>query len=72
MAPAIPAAQFDAVLPPAGATTRVLIETGTYDIPLVHDARALRRALEQRGVPGHYVESPEATTTARFAAGCPI
>lgn len=71
LAPAIPSTQFDAVLPPAGSQTRVLIETGTYDVPLVTDARALGRALEDRAVPVHYVESPEGHNHTAFRARLP-
>jgi len=72
LAPAIPSKQFDAVLPPAGSPTRVLIETGTYDVPLVTDARALGRVLERRGVPVHYVESPEGHNHTAFRARLPF
>ena len=72
LAPAIPSKQFEAVLPPAGSQTRVLIETGTYDVPLVTDARALGRALEHRAVPVHYVESPEGHNHTAFRARLPV
>jgi enterochelin esterase-like enzyme len=71
MAPAIPKRQFGAVLPPPGTSTRVFIETGTYDIPLVTDARALRRALEGRGLSVHFVESPEGHNRTAFRARLP-
>jgi enterochelin esterase-like enzyme len=71
LAPAIPAAEFQAVLPAAGSRTRVVIETGTYDISLVADARALRRALEARGVPVRYVETPEGHNHTAFRARLP-
>jgi len=71
LAPAIPPGQFDAVLPTAGSQTRVLIETGTYDVPLVMDARALERVLQRRGVPVRYVESPEGHNHTAFRARLP-
>ena len=48
VAPAIAPRQFSAVLPQAGSATRFAIATGTYDIPLVADARALRDELQRR------------------------
>jgi len=71
LAPAIPAGRMAELLPLRGRATRVLIETGTYDIPLVIDARALRRALEQRSVSVHYVESPEGHNHTAFRARLP-
>lgn len=59
IAPAVPAAQMPAMLKGAGGPTRFLIETGTYDIPLVSDARALRGALDAHHAPVRYVESPQ-------------
>jgi len=59
VAPAIAPRHFHTVLPGAGSRTRFLIETGTYDIPLVADARVLRSELERRDVPVRYVESPQ-------------
>ncbi|MGH9349752.1 MAG: alpha/beta hydrolase [Vicinamibacterales bacterium] len=38
---------------------RVTIAAGSYDVPLVDDARALRKALEARGVPLDWIETPE-------------
>lgn len=39
--------------------TRVTIAAGTYDIPLIDDARALRRELDGRRVPVEWLEVPE-------------
>jgi enterochelin esterase-like enzyme len=71
LAPAIPSSQFDTVLPATGTATRLFIETGKYDMPLVTDARALRGALERRGVPVHYVESPQGHNHTAFRARLP-
>ena len=71
LAPAIPAKDFSAVLPVAGSKTRVFIETGLYDIPLVADARALRRELEGRRLSVRYVESPEGHNHSAFRARLP-
>jgi enterochelin esterase-like enzyme len=71
LAPAIPPADFPAVLPSPGSAARVLIATGTYDIPLVADARLLRRELERRAVRVHYVEAPEGHNHTAFRARLP-
>jgi enterochelin esterase-like enzyme len=71
LAPAIPPADFPAVLPSPGTAARVLIATGTYDIPLVADARLLRRELERRAVRVHYVEAPEGHNHTAFRARLP-
>jgi enterochelin esterase family protein len=71
LASAIPAKDFSGVLPVAGSTTRVFIETGLYDIPLLADARALRRELEGRALNVRYVESPEGHNHTAFRARLP-
>jgi enterochelin esterase-like enzyme len=71
LAPAIPAEQFRVVLPTADLKTRFFIETGTYDVPLITDARALRRELERRTRSVHYVESPEGHNHTAFRARLP-
>ncbi len=63
--------QFRAVLPTADRKTRFLIETGTYDVPLITDARALRRELERRVQSVHSVESPEGHNHTAFRARLP-
>ena len=40
-------------------TRESLIETGTYDVPLITDARALRDEMERRQISVRYVESPQ-------------
>jgi enterochelin esterase family protein len=64
VAPAIPRKQFailservEGSVAPRG--TRFLIEAGTYDVPLVADARALRAEMEQRRLSVRYTESPQ-------------
>jgi enterochelin esterase-like enzyme len=59
IAPAIPRRQMATVLSAARPGTRFLIEAGTYDVPLITDARALRGELEQRRLSIRYVESPQ-------------
>jgi enterochelin esterase family protein len=71
LAPAIPGKAFPSVLPVAGRTTRFLIAAGTYDLPLVYDARALRLELERRGLSVQYVESPEGHNHTAFRARLP-
>jgi len=71
LAPAIAPSDFPAVLPSPGSTTQVLIATGTYDLPLVADARLLRRELERRAVRVHYVEAPEGHNHTAFSARLP-
>jgi predicted alpha/beta superfamily hydrolase len=70
MAPAVPAAQLPAILR-VKPGTRLLIETGTYDIPLVTDARALRRALEERHARVAYFESPQGHNHTAFRSRLP-
>jgi len=71
IAPAIPSAQLPRLTGSAGAATRFFIETGTYDLPLVSDARALRRALEQRHAPVNYTESPQGHNHTAFRGRLP-
>ena len=71
IAPAIAAAQLPRLTGPGGAATRLLIETGTYDIPLVSDARHLRGALERRHVAVRYVEWPQGHNHTAFRARLP-
>jgi enterochelin esterase-like enzyme len=71
LAPAIAPADFAAVLPRPASTTRVLIATGTYDIPLVADARLLRRELERRALRVRYVEAPEGHNHTAFRSQLP-
>ena len=59
VAPAVDPGNLHAVLPALGARTRFIIETGTYDLPLVTDARALSRALRRRALGVSFHESPE-------------
>jgi enterochelin esterase-like enzyme len=70
MAPAVPAAQLSTI-PRVLSGTRYVIETGTYDIPLVGDARALRRALEARHAAVTYVESPQGHNHTAFRSRLP-
>ena len=42
-----------------GALPKVTVLAGTYDVPLIDDARALRAALASRGVPLDWIETPE-------------
>lgn len=71
MAPAVPSRHLPALTGRAGRTTRFVIETGTYDMPLVSDARALRGALEQRRVPVRYFESPQGHNHTAFRSRLP-
>jgi enterochelin esterase-like enzyme len=71
VAPAIAPRQFAALLPPAGSATRFAIATGTYDIPLVADARALRDELQRRRVPVQYTERPQGHNHTAFRAALP-
>jgi enterochelin esterase-like enzyme len=71
LAPAIPPVDFPKVLPPSGSRLRVLIATGTYDIPLVDDARLLRSELERRALRVQYVEAPEGHNHTAFRARLP-
>src|SRR5204863_477594 len=65
-----PAAQLPTILR-LKPGTRFLIESGTYDIPLVTGARALRRALEARHVPVAYFESPQGHNHTAFRSRLP-
>ena len=71
VAPAIPASQFSAVLPEAGRRLRLFIATGTYDIPLIDAARAMRQELERRLLDVYYVEAPEGHNHTAFLAALP-
>jgi enterochelin esterase-like enzyme len=71
VAPAIPPRHLAALTGSAGASTRFIIETGTYDVPLVSDARALRGALEQRHAPIRYAESPQGHNHTAFRSRLP-
>ncbi len=42
-----------------GPLPRVTVLAGTYDVPLIEDARALQAALTSRGVPLEWIEAPE-------------
>jgi hypothetical protein len=66
LAPAILSSLFDTVLPATRTATRLFIETGKYDVPLVTDARALRGALERVGCPCTMSSPHRATITPRF------
>jgi len=44
---------------PANTSARVTILAGTYDIPLIDDAKAIRRALEEHRVQLDWMEVPE-------------
>ena len=71
LAPAIPPRQFSAVLPQAGSATRFAIAAGTYDIPLVADARALRDELQRRRLSVQYTEQPQGHNHTAFRAALP-
>jgi enterochelin esterase-like enzyme len=71
VAPAIPPRQFSAVLPQTGSATRFAIATGTYDIPLVADARALRDELQRRRLSVQYTEQPQGHNHTAFRAALP-
>ena len=71
IAPAIPANHLPALTGSAAAPMRFIIETGTYDVPLVSEARALRRALAQRHAPVRYVESPQRHNHTAFGSRLP-
>ena len=60
VAPALTAQTAAAILKGAkGATPQVTILAGTYDIPLIDDARALRKTLQTHHVPLEWIEVPE-------------
>jgi enterochelin esterase-like enzyme len=71
VAPAIAPRQFATLLPPAGSATRFAIATGTYDIPLVADARALRDELQRRRLAVRYSEQPQGHNHTAFRAALP-
>ena len=59
VAPAMNPTTLVAVTKTPHATPHVTILAGTYDIPLIEDARALRTALLSRRVPQEWFEIPE-------------
>jgi enterochelin esterase-like enzyme len=59
------------VKPRDGTFPRVTIAAGTYDIPLIEDARALRQSLESRGVPLEWIEVPEGHNHTAWKAQLP-
>jgi enterochelin esterase-like enzyme len=73
VAPAIAPRQFATLLPPPGSAsaTRFAIATGTYDIPLVADARALRDELQRRRLAVDYAEQPQGHNHTAFRAALP-
>jgi len=71
VAPAIAPRQFATLLPLAGSPTRFAIATGTYDIPLVADARALRDELQRRRLSVQYSEQPQGHNHTAFRAALP-
>lgn len=71
VAPAVTPQQFDRVLPPRGSAIHFYIAAGSYDIPLVADARALRDELERRRVPVRYAELPQGHNHTAFRAALP-
>jgi enterochelin esterase-like enzyme len=71
VAPAIAPRQFATLLPPAGSATQFAIATGTYDIPLVADARALRDELQRRRLAVRYSEQPQGHNHTAFRAALP-
>jgi enterochelin esterase family protein len=71
IAPAVSSSQFRAILRGLNPNTRFLIETGTYDVPLVTDARALRRALDAAHARVSYVESPQGHNHTAFRRRLP-
>jgi len=70
VAPAVAPAQFVRVLP-TKSTTRFALASGTYDIPLVTDARALRDEMQRRGLPVQYSELPQGHNHTAFRAALP-
>ena len=60
LAPAIAPQAAASILERAkGALPQVTVLAGTYDVPLIDDARALRRLLERRGASPQWIETPE-------------
>jgi enterochelin esterase-like enzyme len=70
VAPAVAPAQFARVLPTTS-TTRFALASGTYDIPLVTDARALRDEMQRRGLSVQYRELPQGHNHTAFRAALP-
>ncbi len=71
IAPAVERREFDRLLPVAGSRTRFLIEAGSYDIPLITNARALRDQLVANRLAVRYVESPQGHNHTAFRAYLP-
>ena len=72
VAPAMNAQTIAALLKARdGVLPRVTIAVGTYDVPLIDDAKALRRALESRGVPFDWIEAPEGHNHTAWKAQLP-
>jgi enterochelin esterase-like enzyme len=59
VAPAMNRPTVQSLLKAPRATPHVTILAGTYDIPLIEDAQALRSALQSRKVPHDWFEVPE-------------
>jgi enterochelin esterase-like enzyme len=60
VAPAISPQAAASILKRANTTSaRVTVLAGTYDVPLIEDARALRTALKSHRVPLDWIETPE-------------
>ena len=71
IAPAVELREFDRLLPAAGSRIRFLIEAGSYDVPLVTNARALRDQLVARRLLVRYFESPQGHNHTAFRAHLP-
>jgi enterochelin esterase-like enzyme len=71
IAPAMELQEFTRLLPPPGSRTRFLIEAGSYDIPLITNARALRDQLAALRLPVQYFESPQGHNHTAFRARLP-
>ena len=71
VAPAVARQHFSAVLPAAAIATRFFIAAGTYDIPLIADARAMRHELERRKLAVQYSELPQGHNHTAFRAALP-
>ena len=59
VAPAMSPPTLEALLKTPREAPHVTIMTGTYDIPLIADAQALRSALQSRSIPQEWFEVPE-------------
>jgi enterochelin esterase-like enzyme len=59
VAPAMNTPTLEALLKAPRRTPHVTILAGTYDIPLVDDAKALKSALQSRSIPQDWFEVPE-------------